>query len=246
MPEGLATADGTAIDLERSEQEFARAMAAPEPDEPEHAAPPKRQQLSEEELGAKYGWTTGPDGERRAKRAKGRPSTRPRQTTAPAADGKPAKGGKTPGDPAAKPDLSGPLTEFTSALWMVMAASPIPSDGIRIKVRAQAKVLRENQGGLCQGINLMAQHNGTIRRGVELLTTGNAGWVLPACMALAPFAVQSASVWKSSPADLVALSAETEAEWAEEFASMKAEMGLGPQDEGADINERAGIHPEAA
>src|SRR5260370_972584 len=55
MPEGLATEDGTAIDLDAAEQEFARAMAAPEPDEPVHAAPPKPQDPSEEELGGQSG-----------------------------------------------------------------------------------------------------------------------------------------------------------------------------------------------
>lgn len=220
MPEGLSTEDGTAIDLDAAEQEFARAMNAPEPDEPEHPAPPKREQLSEEELGAKYGWTTGPDGQRRAKRAKGRPSAKPRETMAPPPQ-EPPKGGK---GKDAKPDFTGPLTEFTEALWMVAAATPIPSEVLRVKVRAQAKVLRSTQGGLVQGVNLMAQHNGTIRRGVEALTMGGAGWVLPAVMALAPFAVQSAAVWRADPADLVKLAAETEKEWAEEFEAMTAEF----------------------
>ncbi len=59
MPEGLATEDGTAIDLDAAEQQFTMAMLAPEPGEPEHPAPPKREQLTEEELGAKYGGEAG-------------------------------------------------------------------------------------------------------------------------------------------------------------------------------------------
>lgn len=39
MPEGLKTASGEAVDLDG---EFARAMAAPEPDEPVAAAPPRK------------------------------------------------------------------------------------------------------------------------------------------------------------------------------------------------------------
>jgi hypothetical protein len=224
MPEGLATEDGTAIDLDAAERDFARAMAAPEPDEPEHPAPPKRAELTEEELGARYGWTVGPDGEKRAKRAKGRPSTKPRVTDAKPQEAQ--KPSKPSGKADAKPDLSGPLTELTGALWMVMAAAPIPADSLRIKVRAQAKILREHRGGLVQGINLMAQNNGTIRRGVEMLTMGGASWVLPATMAVAPFAVQSSQLWRMNPAELVGLAEQTEAEWKAEFKAMQAEMGL--------------------
>jgi len=214
MPEGLSTADGQAIDLDRAEQEFARAMAAPEPSEPEAPAPPKRAPADEE---APYG-----------RRLDGTPKKAP--------GGRPAKARVTESKPVTAPakgkaapssaDYTQPLGDFTSALWMVMAAAPVPSDDLRVKVRAQAKVLKDNQPGLCQGVNLMAQHNGTIRRGVEALTMGNAGWVLPAVMAVAPFAVQSATIWKSRPADLADMAAETEAEWDEQFKAMQQAMGL--------------------
>lgn len=228
MPEGLSTEDGQALDLDASEQLFARAMAAPEPSEPEHPAPPKREDPSEEELGAKYGWMTDPvTGERRAKRARGRPKNPARETTKPQAPQAASKPSKPAGQPAAKPDLSGPLSDFTSALWMIAASAPIPADGLRVKVRAQALVLRENQAGLVQGVNLMAQHNGLIRRGVEMLCLGEAGWVLPAVMALAPFAVQSSAVWRADAGQLAEAAAKTDAQWAEEFAAMQAAM-LGP------------------
>lgn len=226
MPEGLSTADGKAIDLDTAEQEFHRAMAAPEPDEPEHAAPPKRVQLSEEEMGERYGWITNPDGTKRAKRAKGRPAAKPRITDAAPGGQEPSKPAKGKGEAAAKPDLTQPLSELCGALWMVMAAAPIPAEPLRIKVRAQAKLLREHRGGLVQGVNLMAQNNGVVRRGVEMLTMGGASWVLPATMAVAPFAVQSAQMWKMSPADLVGLAKATEQEWAAEFAAMQQAMGL--------------------
>src|SRR5260370_3656198 len=211
MREGLATEDGTAIDLDAAEQQFTMAMLAPEPGEPEHPAPPKREQLTEEELGAKYGWTTGPDGERRAKRAKGRPAKARVTEAAPAAAGKPAK--KPAENAGIKPDLTQPLTELTSALWMVMAAAPIPPEPLRIKVRAQAKILRINRPGLVQGLNLMAQNNGTIRRGVEMLTMGGASWILPATMAVAPFAVQSAQLWRREPGGRIGRAGCPRAEW---------------------------------
>ena len=223
MAEGLATADGTAIDLDAAEREFSRAMAAPEPDEPEHAAPPKRVELSEEELGAKFGWITNPDGTKRAKRAKVRPSTKPRVTDAPPASEKP---GKPKGQAETKPDLTQPLSELASAAWMVMAAVPIPQEPLRIKIRAQAAVLKSQGQGLVAGLNVMAQHNGMIRRGVEMMTMGSAGWVLPAVMAVAPFCVQSAQLWKMDPSQLAGVAAQTEAEWAAQFEAMQAEMSL--------------------
>lgn len=241
MPEGLSTEDGTAIDLDGSEREFARAMAAPEPDEPEHPAPPKRVELSEEELGEKFGWITNPDGSRRAKRAKGRPSTKARTVTPPpVADksAKPAGKGKDR-DPGPAPDFTQPLSELTSACWMVLAAAPVPVEPLRVKLRAQAKILRENQGGVVQGVAIMAAHNGVIRRGVESLTMGSAGWVLPATMALAPFAVQSMAVWRAKPEDLAELAAQTEQEWKDEFEAMSAAMGIGPARPGAGEPEQA-------
>ena len=228
MAEGLATEDGTAIDLDAAEADFARAMAAPEPDEPEHPAPPKRVQPTEEELGEKYGWTTLPDGTRRAKRAKGRPAKARTTDAKPQEPQKSSKPSGKPGQTDAKPDLTQPLSELTSALWMVAAAAPIPVEGLRVKVRAQAKILRENQAGVVQGVGIMAANNGTIRRGVEALTMGSAGWVLPATMALAPFAVQSMAVWRAKPEDLAELAAQTEQEWKDEFEAMAAAMGIGP------------------
>ncbi len=217
MPEGLTTADGVAIDLDAAEQAFHRAMAAPEPDEPEAPAPPKRAPADPEApFGRKVDGTP--------KRAPGGRPAKARVTESKpvVADAKPGKG--KPADTAT--DYTGPLGDFTSALWMVMAAAPVPNDGLRVKVRAQAAVLKENQPGLCQGINMMAQHNGTIRRGVEALTMGNAGWVLPAVMAVAPFAVQSAQLWKTDPNQLTDLAKRTEDEWAESFAAMQVAMGL--------------------
>jgi hypothetical protein len=219
MAEGLATADGTQIDLDKAEADFHRAMAAPEPTEPIAPAPPKRAPADPE----------APHGRKLDGTPKKAPGGRPakaRVTTPPRTPEKPSKPGKGPGATAAQADYTQPLGDFTSAVWMVMAAAPLPNEGLRVKVRAQAKILRDNQPGLCQGVNLMAQHNGTIRRGVEALTMGQAGWVLPACMALAPFAVQSAQLWRTDPAELVGLAEETEQQWAEQFKAMQAAMGL--------------------
>lgn len=214
--EGLATEDGKVIDLDQAEAEFHRAMAAPEPDEPQAAAPPKRAADPEAPYGRKVDGTP--------KKAPGGRPARPRVTESkPVTAEKPGKGKPV------EADYTQPLAEFTSALWMILAAAPVSAEGLRVKVRAQAKILRDCQPGLCKGVNLMAQHNGTIRRGVEALTMGNAGWVLPAVMAVAPFAVQSAQIWRTDPAELVSLAAEIEAEWAEQLAGLEEEKRLAGQ-----------------
>jgi hypothetical protein len=230
MAEGLATADGTQIDLDRAEADFHRAMAAPEPDEPVAPAPPKRAPADPEApFGRKVDGTP--------KKAPGGRPAKPRVIEAPRAAEKPSKPGKPSGQPSTSADYTQPLGEFTSALWMVMAAAPVPNIDLRIKVRAQAKILKENQPSLCQGINLMAQHNGTIRRGVEMLTMGSAGWVLPAVMAVAPFAVQSAQLWRTDSSRLGELAAQTEEEWAEQFAAMQEAMGLDKTEQLRDLQD---------
>lgn len=224
--ETLATADGQRVDVDGTDQAFAAAMAAPRSDEPEHAAPPRREPADPD---APYGRTL--DG-RPKKRPGGRPpKARPREISAPPPA--PQGGAAKPG-PAA--DYSAGLADFTEALWMVMAATPVPWDTIRIRVRAQAYVLKSNQGGVVQGVNLMAQHNASIRWGVEKLTTGEAGWVLPAVMALAPFAVQTGMIWRAPPnGDMELLAQHTERQWAETFAAMQADLAA----EAAFMNEAA-------
>jgi hypothetical protein len=228
MPEALATADGKPIDLDDTDRAFAAAMAAPRGDEPEAPAPPKREPADPEApFGRKLDGTP--------KKAPGGRPAKARMIEGPQPTGKPQDGKKDAG-PA--PDYTQGLSEFTEALWMVLAATPVPWPEVRVKVRAQAYVLRSNQGGVVQGVNAMAQHNGTIRWGVEKLTTGSAGWVLPAVMALAPFAVQSGMIWRAPPnGDMERLAAETEQQWKETFAAMQAEFAeeirLGEQDAAA-------------
>lgn len=215
MPETLATADGQKIDLDQTDAEFAKAMAAPSSADPQHPAPPKRPDATPE---APYGYKA--DGTPR-RSAGGRPP-KPREIEAPKTTGKTGGKGEARPGPA---DYTQGLTDFTDALWMVMAATPVPWEDVRVRVRAQAYVLRSNQAGVVSAVNTMAQHNGTIRTGVEKLTSGNAGWVLPAVMALAPFAVQSASIWRA-PANgqMVEVAEETERQWAEVFKAMTEEM----------------------
>jgi hypothetical protein len=222
MPETL-TVDGRPVDLDDSEQRFAAAMAAPPADAPEAAAPPKRDAPDPE---APYGRKA--DGTpRKSRPGPGRPP-KPRMIEAP----KDQDQGKAKASTAQ--DYTTGLTEFTDALWMVMAATPIPHDSMRVRIRAQAYVLKTNQAGVVTSVNTMAQHNATIRGGVEKLTMGSAGWVLPAVMALAPFAVQSAAIWRAPvEGDMRTLADQTEADWSATFAAMQADL-VKAQQEAAD------------
>jgi hypothetical protein len=216
MAEGLATADGQVLNLDQSEQAFAAAMAAPRGDEPEHPAPPRRDVDPDAPYGRKV------DGS--PKKAPGGRPPKARVIEAPRGAERPQEPRKTAA-PAA--DYSEGLSEFFQGVWMAAAAIPMPDGDVRIRVRAQAAVLKANAGGLVQGVNAMAQHNSTIRWGVEKLTMGSAGWVLPAMFAIAPFAVQTAQVWRVPVAgDLLNLAEQTEHEWDEMFRSMQAQMGL--------------------
>jgi hypothetical protein len=66
-----------------------------------------------------------------------------------------------------------------------------------VRVRLQANLVAEHSAGLTKGIDAAAQNNAVIRRGVEALTMGSAGWVLPAVLAVAPFAASSYALWRS-------------------------------------------------
>lgn len=187
MAEGLATEDGTAIDIEAAraaaEREFDQtwdaAMNEPEPDEPVHPAPPVRQELTEEELGAKFGWTTDKDGNRRAKRAKGRPKNEARVTDKPP----PVQAAKQPpkGAPAA-----GEPRDYTEDLFGVaaLAHGSLCAAG----QLADAGAVKHHAPRIVPALNRAAQENPTIRRGVEWMLKGGAVGALVA--AVLPFALQ--------------------------------------------------------
>lgn len=221
MGEALATADGTAIDLGDVDvdREFAAAMAAPEPGEaPDYPAPPRKKdpdaphgRADDGTPLAPYGYK--PDGRPRMVAAgPGRGHKKddaPRVQRAPAAAG----GGKT----VARADYAEPLSEFADGLWMLMAGTPIPWDKFetaRVKIRVQAALLKSNKAGLVNAANSGAQHNATVRAGVEKITSGSASWVLPAMFMITPFVAQTALLWRSPiDEDLLSIAAQTETEW---------------------------------
>jgi hypothetical protein len=218
MAETLATAEGDPIDLEHVEREFAAAMAAPGPDEPEAPAPP--------DIGSDPGAPFGRRVDGTPKKGRGgRPPKEPARTRA--ALTPPEKPAKGKGDPGTARDYSQALSEFTEVIWLALAGLPIPGDEQRIRCRVQAAVLKENRAGLVGGVNIMAQHNGIVRWGVEKLATGGAAWIFPAVIALMPFAVQTSMLWRVPVnGDMEKMASKTEDEFGEVFGSILKEMGL--------------------
>jgi hypothetical protein len=183
---------------------------------------------------APYGWIddpTAPGGRRPKKRpgkqsTKGtlpppakRPATEPRTRSAPAGSSRPK-------------DYSQPLAEAAQAVWFLLAGVPTPDEPTKvlgvdlvsasIRLKAQAAVLEDNTGQIVASVNLMAQHSKPVRTAVEKYTaeTGPA-WILPAMMALLPFAVQSAMIWRAPvPGDLSDLAKRTDAKFDEVVKAM--------------------------
>jgi hypothetical protein len=234
MPEGLATADGErvsleAAELEKSEREFAAAMAAPGTDDPEFPAPPDIGTDPEAPFGRRV------DGSPKKGRG-GRPPKEPSRTTTQKALPGPQKPGKDQGQAPAGKDYSQALADFTEVIWLGLAGLPIPGDERRVRCRVQAAVLKANQPGLVSGVNIIAQHNGVVRWGVEHLVGGDSAWIFPAALALMPFAVQTAMLWKAPVnGDMAVMAAKAEEEFSAVFASILKEMGLAEdeQDESA-------------
>jgi hypothetical protein len=229
MPEGLATAEGERIDFDQTEREFAAAMAAPRADDPEAPGPPDVPPVDPD---APWGRTASGAPKRKPGRPpKDKPRTVPGAAVSPAAG--PAKGGKGNDQPAGPKDYTDGLSDFTQLLWLGLAGIPVPWEEKRIRCRVQAAILKENQAGVVAGVNILAQHNGVVRWGVEKLAAGEAAWIFPAMLALMPFAVQTAQVWRvpvQGDIDMGKAAAAVEAEFAGVFASILTSMGLAEDD----------------
>jgi len=217
------TAAGDDVELEAAGRAFAAAMATPEPPadgHPDYPAP-RRKRDPEAPFGR------NPDGSpvlRYGLNAKGLPAQNP---PGPGRGGKkdPAEQARVQKQPAsdakgtpAKEDYTRELVEFTDGCWMLMAGTPVPWKrlaGFKARMRAQAALLKENQAGIVNAVNLGAVHNEQVRAKVEAVTTGAVSWVLPAMFMLTPFVASSAALWRTDAGDpeLVDLAALTERDW---------------------------------
>ena len=218
MAEGLSTADGQRIDLDDVDQEFAAAMAAPSGDDPEAPGPPD---IGPVDPDAPYGRKV--DGTPK-KAPGGRPPkarTTDRKALPSGSAEKDTKGSKSAGD--AQTYAKG-LEEFLAGVALALAVLPVPQDELRVRLRVQAHVLRETGDGLAAGLGACAEHNSVARWAVEKLTTGGGAWVFPAALAVAPFAVQTAAVWKAPVEGDMRAAADRIQESA--MAEFKASMGM--------------------
>lgn len=165
MPEGLLTAEGSRVDVAAVDQEFAKAMAAPEPTDSEFPSPPKKDSVDPE---APFGRTKdgkpkkAPGGRPPKNKAEQPRVTAPTKSTAP---------GKTK-------DYTQELTGVVQLGWGVLA-SLSPADAGALKISGP---------GMVTAWNNLAMENATVARGIEWLTTGSAyGAVV---MATAPLIMQ--------------------------------------------------------
>jgi hypothetical protein len=219
MPESLSTIDGEPLDVDRSEAEFAAAMAAPPADKPGMTAPSRKPpEPAADPEAAPHGWTWS-DGEWRAKKAPGRPrggpADKPRVTDSPPAP--PPSATST----APARDFRATLRETAEAAWFVLASVPVPEQafgfklaGVKTRIRVQAALLEANVENLAGGLNMLGQHNRFVAQALTRLASGEGGlWVLPAVMLLAPFVAQTGQLWTGQLVDeptLEAMAAATE------------------------------------
>jgi hypothetical protein len=220
MPEGLATAEGEQIDLDHVDQEFAAAMAAPPATDPEHPAPPDIGAVDPE---APYGRTV--DGKPK-KGPGGRPPRDKARVTNKAIGGpeKPGDGSKGGSAGGSAKEYAAGLGEFLAGVQLALAVLPFPSDNVRVHARYQSAVIEKTGDGLASGVATVAEHNSMVRWGVEKLTQGGGAWIFPAAMAIAPFAVSTAMLWKAPVTPEMAAGADKIE--AEAMARLKAEMGF--------------------
>lgn len=216
------TADGKVIDLDATDRAFATAMAAPEPAEtPDYPAPRKKRDPD-----APFGFDT--DGKPKAPFGIGA-NGKPRQNQPGPGRGKTTAADKPRIQPAGKTaspavvlrDYSAELSDSFDGLWTALAFLP--------PMQAQACILKANKGGMVSGLNLSAQHNPIVRRGVEYLVS-DASWMVNAAMLIMPFALQSAALWfrpsalESMGTSRDALAAQTQRDFAEFVAQQQAAL----------------------
>jgi hypothetical protein len=162
--------DGQPVDLGAAEDTFNAAMAAPANGEaPDYPAPPRKDE--EAPFGRKA------DGTPRARRAgPGRPRD-DKARTGPVP--KPAAKGKA-GAPAGPPaDYTEVLSGFGQAVWMALAAVPVPH------TQAFAAVWQVQLDAEVAAWNTAAQQDANVRRAVERLA-GGPTWIVGVAVATAP------------------------------------------------------------
>lgn len=184
-------------------------------------------------------------GELRPKKAPGRGPGKagPKPVTPPPARRAANKPRTITGDAAAAPKASHAqmVGNLVDSLWMLTAAVPIAPRGakagglnlheITVKTKAQGAVLKDQKPALVQGVSEIAAHSEPVRKGLEFLAADNGpGWILPACMALVPFVLQTQALWRGGLELAAPLAERTVREFGELAAAM---MGAGDEQDQA-------------
>jgi hypothetical protein len=234
MPELLATLEGDVIDVDRAEADFAAAMAAPAADRAGMPAPARKPPEPDPDPDrAPHGWTYD-EGEWRPKKHPGRPRTadksdRPRVADAPRSSTSSSSTSSSSTRPPASAPAKAPanytraIKDTAEGLWFMLATVPVPDQafgyqlaGLRTRARVQAHLVEQNVDRLAAGVNLIGQHNKFVGRALERLAAGEGGlWILPACMALAPFVAATGQLWTGTlgdESDLQHIAAKVEAD----------------------------------
>lgn len=166
---------------------------------------------------------------------------KPRVTAAP-----PARAASPAAPAVSGRDYREQLDELGEGAWAVMSGVPIPWRRLRIRVQAQAAILRANKPTLVRSCNTIAQHNAAFAARIDALTTGNAAWMLPALFGLAPFVGQSLAMWRSPAAgDIEALAAANEAAFQDMLDAAADQLAREVLEEHDRIREAA-AHAQAA
>jgi hypothetical protein len=184
MPK-LETADGSELTEEEVTKQFAKALSAPEPDEPLAPAPPRA------DNGRAEGSPEPPESP-----VDDRPRTRPQSRGTGRPRGRPKGSGKKTAAAPAEGTYVRPVSELLQALTIAGALAPVPKGPLYTRIRLQANLVDAHTAGIATATDLAARNNAIIRKGVESLTLGPGGWVLPAVVALAPFGAQSLALWR--------------------------------------------------
>jgi hypothetical protein len=129
--------------------------------------------------------------------------------------------------PTTTTDYRSHVMGLLDGVWTLAASIPSPEPGVKIlgrelsnpviRVKAQAAIMKDNGQGLVNGIGIMAQHSAPVRNFiVKAGDESGPAWILPAMMALLPFAAQSAAMWRADmSAELVNLANRTDQEFDE-------------------------------
>jgi hypothetical protein len=145
MAEGLQTPDGQPVNLEASEQDFARAMSAPVADVP---APPRMT----------------PEAKAEVEKAKAEPRRRGRP---PKADRARVETPPAPSEPLPPKDYTEALDGALTGVWVATAGLPFTTP--------YAAVIAANKAALVGALNAGANQNPKVRAAVEKYTGGGGG-----------------------------------------------------------------------